>query len=426
MSLPVSKHLRDQVGPLAGIAAVGGFVNDVLRPLANFAVVFLVISVVGVVVCLVMLYWFKKDGKFDKKERMLSKAMFFGILSAIWAVVLPFYTPTSNGYLAENIESVADLQKSLLGLEEDVSDIKENTEQILENLDNVELQIAQVDESAGVISDPKTPQQYFNNAVVSLRKGENSNAQMYFEELFTFNLAYLDPHLMYLDLRAADSKEDLRAYYDDLLAKEPDNAVVEVVSISLLEDREARIAAYESLLADGKVKALALYRLAWEHSWNSDKSASQLGRQQELEYLEELQALPADEGLSRYFITVDERKPYLEFVENELSTLTSGTTGSMLDNPVSANLYPTGVEGEYTLFLLVKDQAAYIWYRVDGEGEFAETGENTAAAWAFPGQRMANNSVTVKLTPGEHSVEVKYQDNAGSTSEVYTVTVTAQ
>lgn len=76
------------------------------------------------------------------------------------------------------------------------------------------------------------------------------------------------------------------------------------------------------------------------------------------------------------------------------------------------------------VFALTDFQATNIFYSVDG-GEFIDTGETKA--FGMPtSKRQPSNNVKVRLSPGDHKIDVRYRDNSNKDSKVYAFRLKAE
>ncbi|MFQ5436123.1 MAG: hypothetical protein ACE5FD_14720, partial [Anaerolineae bacterium] len=126
-------------GPLGAIAAIGGFISDVMAPLGNIAPWVAVLSFLIFLGTLAAFYGMKKRPGMEPGESIMPAVLVISagstLIFGVWSLILA--NGPENGYLADNIEPIAQIQASLLNLEEDVAEIKETTAETAENVETI-------------------------------------------------------------------------------------------------------------------------------------------------------------------------------------------------------------------------------------------------------------------------------------------------
>ncbi|MFT7586860.1 MAG: tetratricopeptide (TPR) repeat protein [Cellvibrionaceae bacterium] len=118
------------LGPLGIIVAVGGFVGDVLQPLLNLAPWVATVSFVIFIGSTIMLVLYRRTAEVELAESLIPAVM---VLAAGSTLVFTGYATIyrnapDRGYIADNVEPVAQLQNTLFGLEEQIEEIGETVE----------------------------------------------------------------------------------------------------------------------------------------------------------------------------------------------------------------------------------------------------------------------------------------------------------
>lgn len=126
----VRKLFNRMLGPLGIIAAVGGFVGDVLQPLLDLAPWVAGVSFMVFVGSTVALFAYRRTADVELAESLTPAIM---VLSAGSTIIfagysLLFMNAPDRGYIADNVQPVAELQNTLFGLEAQLEDIRETTE----------------------------------------------------------------------------------------------------------------------------------------------------------------------------------------------------------------------------------------------------------------------------------------------------------
>ncbi len=135
-SSAIRKILNRMLGPLGAIAAIGGFVGDVLQPLFDIAPWVAGFSLATFVGSLVALVIYRRTSTVELAESLIPAVL---VLSAGSTLIFAGYSVLWNeaperGFLAANVEPVSRAQASLLGLEEEIAEISEavdRTEEIV-------------------------------------------------------------------------------------------------------------------------------------------------------------------------------------------------------------------------------------------------------------------------------------------------------
>ncbi|HMS34526.1 MAG TPA: hypothetical protein PKC91_10610 [Ignavibacteria bacterium] len=426
--MEIKSFFKKSLVPLGLVGSIGGFIGDVLKPFANFGFIFLMISLAGLIITGgALLYFKKKEGKVVHKEKWVAGCIFFALFALMWGIYIPIANAgPPQGYLADNIDAISKLQTDVLKIGEDVTEIKGDVKKIDSKLDNITAKITQVDLNGGIISDPRTPQEWYSNAVLYKLKGMNEDAIKAFEKFFNFNIIYVDPYLQYIEVaKNVKGTEYLNDFFTRLSDKYTGNQTVRLMKAKINEDRNVRIKEYEKIYSEGDPSAPLLYMLITEYSYANLPQASMLDRSKEVIYLDALTGLPVNKQLKEYFVSADMLTEAQKTLQTETNLNKTGPLGDMIKNPVQVQMYSLGT-GEYSIVFISTDYlATNILYRIDGNGEFTDTGENKAFGMQTS-QRQPKTDIQKKLSKGEHKIEVKYIVKSGEESKVYEYIIKAE
>ncbi|MEO6695548.1 MAG: hypothetical protein ABIY50_09105 [Ignavibacteria bacterium] len=407
--------------PLGLIGSVGGFIGDVLKPFADFGLIFLIISIAGALITGIALLRYKsKEGKVIHKEKWVAAFFSCAVFALMWGIYIPISKAgPAQGYLADNIDVISKLQTDVLKIGEDVTEIKGDVKKIDSKLDNLTAKITQVDLNGGIISSPRTPQEWYSNAVLYKLKGLNEDAIKAFEKLFEFNLNYIDPYLQYIELtKNVKGKEYLIDYFTKLSDEYSNNQLIKIMKVKVLDDRAERVKGYEKIYAEGDPTAPLIYMLITEYSYANLPQASMLDRDKQVKYLDAMIALPANKQLKEYFVSADMLTEAQKTLQTETNLNKTGPLGDMIKNPINVQMYALG-GGEYSVVFICTDYlATNIFYKMDGNSEFINTGE-IANFGMQTSQRHPKTDFQTRLSKGEHKIEVKYIVTSGEESKVY-------
>src|SRR4051794_19379954 len=124
MSEATRQHVGKYLGFFAPIGAVGGFVSDVLQPLASLSTYVFwasLVATVGLIVGVLVVE--------SLRARLLPPLFLTGSLVIFAGIMLVFHTEESEakGVLATKFPFVAELQQSLGLIQKDLAEIKETT-----------------------------------------------------------------------------------------------------------------------------------------------------------------------------------------------------------------------------------------------------------------------------------------------------------
>ncbi|HMS63713.1 MAG TPA: hypothetical protein PKD83_00505 [Ignavibacteria bacterium] len=419
--MEIKNFFKKSLVPVTLVGSVGGFISDVLKPFADFGFIFLLTALAGALITGIFLIYFKtKEGKIVHKEKWVAGFLFFVLFAMMWGIYIPISKAgPPQGYLANNIDAISKLQSDVLKIGEDVTEIKGDVKKVDSKLDNLTAKITQVDLNGGIISDPRTPQEWYSNAVLYKLKGMNEDAIKAFEKFFNFNIIYIDPYLQYIEVtKNVKGTDYLKDFFMRLSEKYSGNQTIKIMNAKINDDRSDRVKEYEKIYAEGDPSAPLLYMLITEYSYSNLPQASMLDRAKEVKYLDNMTELPVNKQLKEYFISADMLTEAQKILQTETNLNKTGPLGDMIKNPVQVQIYPVG-GGEYSVIFICTDYlATNIMYRLDGKGEFTDTGENKAFGMQTS-QRQPKTDFQTALSKGEHKVEVKYIVKSGEESKIY-------
>ncbi len=175
----LSKVASRAAGPIGLIGAVGGFVSDVLQPLGAIAPPVAGLSLLAAIIFGGMTYHESRNKRHDIWDTAYSGGLFISICSVviftIWSFV--FAAAPERGYLAENIEPIAQLQAQVLNLQEDVTEIKETTAQTQEDVQTIATAQAQGNETLQGVQDTTTNTQEDVQTIATVQAEGNETLQ---------------------------------------------------------------------------------------------------------------------------------------------------------------------------------------------------------------------------------------------------------
>jgi Domain of unknown function (DUF4062) len=274
--------------------------------------------------------------------------------------------------------------------------------------------------NGGIIQNAKTPEEHYHNARIQELGGNFSAARKEYSEYLVSNLEAIDPWMSYETmLKSSEGKAgaaEAMRYFGDKL-KPP--TVSYQTAIALLEDGETRI---------NKLTALADQHpdfgpLPWliSHEYSEERKGEQTiaDKRAEKEWLEKFRAAHAAGKFEKYFIDKKEAQKWIDAGAARYAKLIS-TPERVLENPVTLTTQQSN-SGWAAVFSLADFKATELFYRLDRKGDFVSTGHLPQKS-PQTGLPMINTYVPMpNLSPGDHTIEVKYTDKNGATNGPYTL-----
>jgi hypothetical protein len=405
------------------IGAAGGFISDVLQPLAPLATYVFWLSLVATLGLLVGVLAVR-----SMRARLapaLVLTVSFLVFSGVM-LLLQSKESEAKGVLATNFPFVAELQQTLGLIQKDVAEIKETTRKTAEAVSRVEdttKSIAQsnkqialsleaikdgfagLNKSGGIIKDPQRPEEHYHNARLYEQGGDFGNARRSYNAFFAYKLDFIDPHLRYQAfLKIQEGRAGAREIYAAIYEQDQ-RPPIDFARILLLEPPQ-RLDALRTFLAANKEFAPGYYELSQEYSV-ARKGAQSLGdKQAELDALERFKALDAGGKLARYFMDQTVVAAWLDDADRRLKALALlKQSGAMA--PVT--LKASRSNQDWTVNLNFKEMPKEVFYRLEGEAEFHSLGHMDYVN-SVTGLRAPKTFFSLRPNIGRTKIEVKYLD----------------
>lgn len=436
MSELIKEYLKKNAPTFGIISAVGGFVTDVLAPLANFAFYLLIASLGGLVATWLYYQFANRDQKVTKQEAALTKLVFFGFFVVIWGLLsFVHMIGPPNGVVAETIPGVESIQESLGIIGKDVKAIKSDTEQILAELQEIKGQLANA-QSGSISASPNTAVDWYTNAVLYASQGDDEKAIEAYMKFFDYGYPYNDAYLTFNTMaRGEMSHKELNGFYAENAAAHPENLVAQLMTASTEKDTEKRRSRYEAIRSLYGDSSILLYWLINEYSVSGTYAyANELSAEETPQWstadqtvLKEMVAaydnLPPTDDIGLYFInsfSADGARTMINSMSNQFEDEVSN---NMLDNPVIIVTNPTDQPGQQRISFVIYDAYEDILWRVPGYvDEFTSTIPNAAPSGPWGGSPEPELEAILDLPAGNHTVEVYWVNANGKNSPVYTFT----
>jgi hypothetical protein len=405
------------------VGAVGGFVSDVVQPLAPLSTYVFWLSLVasaGLVVGVLLMR--------RARPRLLPPLVLAGCFLAFSGVLMLFQTGESEakGVLASKLPFVAELQDSLGLVRKDLAEIKETTQrtseavarvedstksiaqsskQIALSLESIKQGFAGLNKAGGIIQSPQKPEEHYHNARLHEQGGDFGNARKSYNAFFAFKLDLLDPHIRYQTfLKIQEGRAGAREIYGAMYEQDK-RPLIDFARILLLEAPQ-RLERLTSFLAANPAFAPGYYELSREYS-AARKGTQSLGdKQAELAALERFKALDADGKLVKYFMDQTVAAEWLDDADRRLKSL---AVLKQAAGQVPVTLSAVRSNTDWMIVLQLKEVPREIFYKLEGEGAFRSTGV-TEAVNSATGLKIPNMTFSLRPGIGKTQIEVKYLD----------------
>jgi hypothetical protein len=442
----IRKTIANAAGPIGIISAVMGFIGDVLQPLANFAPWVALLSFITAAVAFAGFYrlW-RTPGKDAWEHPLLGVCVVASGFTIVFTLLsFVFAAGPERGYLADNIEPIAQLQAQLLNLQEDVTKIKETTQASAtvvaaqatrvgaqstvvaaqatqvgaiattqaQGFADMQAALAALQAGKGqLINNPQTPQDWYANARLYQLRGDTANAIKSYEGYFAFGLEFVDPYLEYVALqKATEGIARTRQLIGDLVLKKPDSLTRPLIQITLLDAPTERLQRLIALAARAPQYGPVFDELGQEYDRALLATATGDLIKKQAEAYNTLFKLEEQQGFTRYYIdkTVADKR-----LENARKMAAAYATASTViaQTDVQVYYYPNGVQ---FIVILTEQNVKQLLVSIDDPQPKTDTGKTTVGSLT-----VVNASVgPVQLSIGEHTFYMQYIDANGTPSKV--------
>lgn len=448
-SAGLSRIAGKAAGPIGLIGAIGGFISDVLAPLGDFAPAVTGISFLAAIIFGIMTVRESRNNRHDMWDTAYSGGLFVSICSmlifAVWSVILG--AGPERGYLADNIDPIAQLQGQLLGIEEDLAEIQETTTQTAEDVQtiataqaqgnqtaedtqtqvnamataqaqgfaDIQAAFASLQQSNTIVDNPTTPQEFYSNARIHQLRGNTAEAVNAYEGYLEFGLEYIDPVQDYADLlKATEGNSRAREIITSKLAENPGSLVLDFVATSMLETADERLVRYEALAS----RAPQFGPAYWGITQTIDVLFSEGGgfralNEKFIAAFTRLRDLEADQNFTRYYIDKNRAVGLFDAAMRRFEQAQGAANSStLLSQP---EIYVTPLNTGFTFTFIIADAVGEWFASFDDPDNLRGLGVTQSQIGD-----TANVTINdVPLTIGDHILYYKYVDKNGVESPVF-------
>lgn len=429
-------------GPVGLIGAVGGFIADVLAPLGDVAPAVAGISVLAAIIFGIMTYIESKNNRRDIWDTAYSGGLFVSlagvVIFSIWSVVLG--AAPERGYLAENIDPIAQIQGQLLGIQEDVADIKETTEETAENVEtiatvqaegnenveamataqaqgfaDIQAAFAQLQQSQTIVENPTTPQEFYSNARLYQIKGNTAEAVKAYEGYLQFNLEYIDPVQDYADLlKATEGISRAREIVNQQLAENPESLVTAFVANAMLETADERLTSYEALAT----RAPQFGPAYWGITQAIDIKFAEGGgfralNEKFLDAFTKLQEAESQQNFTRYYIDKNRAVGLFDAAMRRFEQAQGTANSTSLLTQPEVMIFPD--QSGLTISIIIADSVKEWLVSFDNPDNLRSLGSTSTVAGDIGNSTLQSQPIPI----GDHILYHKYIDQNGNESPLY-------
>jgi hypothetical protein len=444
--LAMRKLVGNAAAPASVLATVITFVTDVLQPLGNFAPWVAGISLLTAVVSGAVYFRHWRKPGVDRMEHpllgvfvlSLGFAVFFGGWSWVEA-----HGP-NRGYLAANVDPIAQVQAQLLGLQQDVTQIKQTTQQSAtvvavaatqqaqgqdtaqksatgvavaataqaQGFKEIQDAFARLSSQGTLVPSPQTPQDWYANARLYQLKGDTADAIKSYEGYFTFKLEYVDPYLEYTALvRSTDGIARTRQAVDDLRRANPNSQALELLAATLLDAPADRLARLTALAARAPQFGPVFDELGQEYDRALQATVTNDLLQKQQDAYNALFKLEGQQGFSRYYIDKALADKHVETAHKmQAAYAAAGATFKQVD--IQLYFFYNGVQ--FVIVLPEVFNAKQLLFGIDDPAPKTDAGHVGAGASSFVNTSLG----PIPLALGDHTIYVQYVDANGVTSAI--------
>ncbi len=453
----LAKVTRKMLGPLGTIAAIGGFLGDVILPLLDLAPWVAGLSFLAFVGTVVAFFMFKATPERELAETLIPAAM---VLAAGSTIVFSVYTIAFNnapdrGYLATNIEPIAVVQSSLLSLEAEVEEIRETTartedlvgevatvqadtavvvgdvsdaveenQEILEDMADAqaagfaEIQAAfeSLQVNNVIVENPSSPQEWYSNARLHQLKGNTAEAINAYEGYTAFSLEFVDPLQEFVNLlTATQGIGRARQQITDLYNSQPDNRTLDMLSVLLLDSRDEQLVRLEQLANRAPNYAPVFLELGDAYTRQLQASYTLDSREQQTASYNRAFELEQNQLLSGLYIDKSLAQEKIASAQNNIDQFAS-MNNAKLDFMAINSADAFGNSGLMLVVLLPEGNVKQILFSLDDPVPSIPTGATQVGT-----STIANTQIgPIPFEKGDHTVYVQYTDANDVVSEIYT------
>lgn len=426
-----------------GVAFVGGFISDILTPLAPFAAYIALVAAIAAVIIAIAIVL-----RLVLAAKALPALVFASTAAAVAGGVFAVQQQTNsqNGLIAGLVPAVAELQRSMgivsakvAKIEQTVTEtqktveavkqttdaladtvaagqqqqqaqvekLQATTEQIAVSIDTIAKGFAALAAQGGAIAEPKRPDEFYHNARVYELSGDMLNARRSYLAFAGFDVDAIDPYTRFATLlRVQDGKAGAREVFGALADKGKALSIKLVHALQF--DDAQRLQKLNAFVAANADFAPAYFLLSQEFSEDRLGFQALSDKRSEATALTKFLSYEKDGGLLKYFVDQTQLADWLDRSRSRLAAL-----GDVLDaKRFAPTLTPMRSNQGWSMTISIPEPATGISWRMGDSGPFTETGF-LALNDQTTGKPMPNPSFELPDSTAAGSIAIKYLDVSG-------------
>lgn len=406
------------IGTTLGIAGaastVVGLAADFAQPFAPIAL-YILLSAGGLTIFIGLFYLLITF----LRPRLRSPFVYLGVLTLISGVMVFFQQMTGaegedRGAMASLIEPLAALQNDMGLVKKDLAAIKQSTERTAvasertaDAVEKVAKGVEGLGQLGGLIAEPQTITDLYNNAIVYERRGDALSARKMLEKAVAQKADAIDLHQRYAALlKAQEGLLGAREIYADLARSQPDNKAVALTK-AVLQPAEMQERALRPLVDAAQPFGPAWYEIARLYSADRVGQQSLSDRNAEKAALEAFEQADKDGGIYKHFLEKETAEKWRESVAARIAPY---RTAAVDVAPVTIGAMPSN--SSWTITVNLAEPARAIRYRVD-DGETRDTG-NMDIIDQRTGARQPRTFFQLPLSTRTAAIDIWYDDVRGT------------
>ncbi|RWP68237.1 methyl-accepting chemotaxis protein [Mesorhizobium sp.] len=426
-----------------GVAFVGGFISDILTPLAPFAAYIALVAAIAALVIAIAIVL-----RLVLAAKALPALVFASTAAAVAGGVFAVQKQTNsqNGLVAGLVPAVAELQRSMgivsakvAKIEQTVTEtqktvetvkqstdtladtvaagqqqqqaqaqkLQATTEQIAVSIDTIAKGFAALAAQGGAIAEPSRPDEFYHNARAYELSGDMLNARRSYLAFAGFDVDAIDPYTRFATLlRVQDGKAGAREVFG-ALADKGKALSIKLVHVLQFDDAQ-RLQKLNAFVAANADFAPAYFLLSQEFSENRLGFQALSDKRSEATALTKFLSYEKDGGLLKYFVDQTQLADWLDRSRSRLAAL-----GDVLDaKRFAPTLTPMRSNQGWSMTISIPEPATGISWRMGDSGPFTETGF-LALNDQTTGKPMPNPSFELPDSTAAGSIAIKYLDVSG-------------
>lgn len=230
-------------------AAIGGFVADVLQPIAPVSLYLFILSIICAIVSGMGAWLLRQKIESNMRRRSSLFCSFTTVCSILFGASWFLFTSNcpDKGFLATRVDAIDFIQASLLGVQQSVDRIESTVSQVSTDVGAIKSDVKDISQGVsglgkmgGIITNPTTPVEFYNNALIFKERGDVASQRKALEAFVKTGEQKIEPFDMLIDvLKGMEGPEGARIAYEELIKTNPNNVMLQTYLFRLLEAEKA-------------------------------------------------------------------------------------------------------------------------------------------------------------------------------------------